>query len=159
MRYYYDEEIPDIIQVGEHQFVEKKVLKMWCTDTNIAWYVLLLVSQFLQVKGIYNRKSFTNCARTYQMSLSKQGTLPSNWPIQDALKGDHVQDGFTILSLLEDYRERQAILTVPHTGEQADRFMEAIRERSYRIKLCGLREILHRCKKCTRVCEAEGQCT
>ncbi|KDR67274.1 hypothetical protein GALMADRAFT_283614 [Galerina marginata CBS 339.88] len=139
MRYYYDEEIPDIIQVGEHQFVEKRVLKMWCTDTNIAW------------------KSFTNCARTYQMSLSKQGTLPSNWPIQDALKGDHVQDGFTILSLLEDHRERQAILTVPHTGEQADRFTEAIRERNHRIKLCGLQEILHRCKKCTRICEVEGQ--
>ncbi|KAF8913256.1 hypothetical protein CPB84DRAFT_1841654 [Gymnopilus junonius] len=87
MRYYYDEEIPNIIQVREHQFVEKRVLKMWYTDTNISW------------------KSFMNC------------TLPNNWLIQDALKGDHIQDGFTILSLLEDCHERQAILTVPHTGD------------------------------------------
>ncbi|KAF8910006.1 hypothetical protein CPB84DRAFT_1743508 [Gymnopilus junonius] len=58
MRYYYDEEIPNIIQVGEHQH-----------------------QHFM-------------------------GTLPNNWLIQDALKGDHIQDGFTILSLLEDCHEK-----------------------------------------------------
>lgn len=89
------------------------------------------------------------------MSLSKQGTLPSDWLIQDALKGDHVQDGFTILSLLEDHRERNATLTVPHTGEQVNRFTDAIRARNHRIKLCGLKEILHRCRKCTRFYEAK----
>ena len=42
MRRYYDGTIPDIIQVGEHQFVEKKVVNMWRTDMNISWYVLTI---------------------------------------------------------------------------------------------------------------------
>ena len=104
------------------------------------------------------RKSFTNCARTYQISISKQGSLPSDWPIQVALKGEHVHDGFIILSLLEDHHERNATLIVPHTGEQANHFTDAIRARNHQIRLHGLREILHRCKKCTRVYEAaEGE--
>ena len=42
MQRYYDGAIPDIIQVGEHQFVEKKVVNMWRTDMNISWYVLTI---------------------------------------------------------------------------------------------------------------------
>jgi hypothetical protein len=36
-RIYYDT-IPDVIQVGEHQFVERRVIKMWRTNMNVAWY-------------------------------------------------------------------------------------------------------------------------
>jgi len=39
-RIYYDN-IPDIIQVGEHQFVEKRVIEMWRTNMNIAWFVFV----------------------------------------------------------------------------------------------------------------------
>ena len=35
--HYYDGNIPAVVQVGEHQFVEHRVIKMWCTDTNISW--------------------------------------------------------------------------------------------------------------------------
>ena len=42
MRYYYDGDLPAIIQVGEHQFVERRLVNMWCMDTNIAWYVYIL---------------------------------------------------------------------------------------------------------------------
>jgi hypothetical protein len=38
LRHYYGGNIPAVIQVGEHQFVEHRVIKMWCTDTNISWY-------------------------------------------------------------------------------------------------------------------------
>ncbi|EDR02614.1 uncharacterized protein LACBIDRAFT_308276 [Laccaria bicolor S238N-H82] len=139
MRNYYDGAIPEIIQVGEHQFVELKVLHMWRADTNISW------------------KSFTNCARTYEVALAGPGSngLPSNWKFQAALKGDHIQDGFTILSLLEDHRERISTLIVPHTGEQTDRFTQAIKARNARIKLYGQKEISHRCKKCTRIYAAK----
>ncbi|KAF8957661.1 hypothetical protein BDZ97DRAFT_1924399 [Flammula alnicola] len=133
MRHYYDGSTPEIIQVGEHQFVERKVVNMWRTDTNISW------------------KSFTNCARTYEIALSGPDCLPVDWTFKAALKGDHVQDGFTILSLLEDHHERNTTLIVPHTGEQADRFTEAIKARNARIKLYGQKEVLHRCKKCTRI--------
>ncbi|KAF8152442.1 hypothetical protein B0H34DRAFT_800873 [Crassisporium funariophilum] len=133
MRHYYNSSIPEIIQVGEHQFVERKVVDMWRTDTNISW------------------KSFTNCARTYEIALAGPDCLPVDWTFKAALKGDHIQDGFTILSLLEDHHEHNTTLIVPHTGEQADRFTETIKAQNARIKLYGQKEVLHRCKKCTRI--------
>ena len=39
MRHYYDGNVPEIIQVGEHQFVECRLVNMWTIDTNVAWYV------------------------------------------------------------------------------------------------------------------------
>jgi hypothetical protein len=70
--------------------------------------------------NLFDRKSFTNCARTYEMALSgPESLLPADWPFKGSLKGDHVQDGFFILSLLEDHLNRNTTLVVPHTGEQA----------------------------------------
>jgi hypothetical protein len=37
-RVYYDT-IPEIIQVGEHQFVERKVINMFITLMLVSWYV------------------------------------------------------------------------------------------------------------------------
>jgi hypothetical protein len=39
IQYYYEGELPELIQVGEHQFVERKVVFMWTIDTNISAYV------------------------------------------------------------------------------------------------------------------------
>ncbi|KAF8807013.1 hypothetical protein BYT27DRAFT_7292820 [Phlegmacium glaucopus] len=132
LRHYYDGDLPAIIQVGEHQYVERRLVDMWTTDSNIAW------------------KSFTNCARTYKVALSGADCIPTNWPFEAVLKGDHVQDGFTIVSLLEDHRERNSTLILPHTGEQANRFTEAIKARNARIKLYGQTEVNHRCDMCMR---------
>jgi hypothetical protein len=78
-----------------------------------------------------------------------ESLLPADWPFKGSLKGDHVQDGFFILSLLEDHLNRNTTLVVPHTGEQAKRFTEAIKARNARMTLYGQREITHRCEKCT----------
>lgn len=39
----YNQGVPDYIQVGEHQFVEKKVVNNWLALMQTAWYVLLKV--------------------------------------------------------------------------------------------------------------------
>ncbi|KAF8186294.1 hypothetical protein BJ912DRAFT_1022838 [Pholiota molesta] len=132
-RYYYSEGMPDVLEVSDHHFIETRVAVMWCTDTNIA------------------AKSFTNCARSYMVSLANNlENIPPNWPFKASLKGDHVFDAFTILSLMDDHRERHAILTVPHTGDQSKRFITAIQERNIRMRLCSQPEVRHRCTKCTR---------
>jgi hypothetical protein len=48
MRHYYDGDMPDIIQVAEHQYVECQLINMWTTDMNIAWCVeaLMLLNLF-----------------------------------------------------------------------------------------------------------------
>jgi hypothetical protein len=85
--------------------------------------------------------------------------VPVDWPFKPALKGDHVYHGFIITSLVDDHHERHKILTVPHDGEQEDRFKQAIRERNARIKLYGQPEILHACEKCVRFYPEEQKCS
>lgn len=48
MRHYYDGDMPNIIQVAEHQYVERRLINMWTTDMNVAWWVeaLMLLSLF-----------------------------------------------------------------------------------------------------------------
>jgi len=62
------------------------------------------------------------------------------------------------MALLEDSRKRHSILTVPHDGQHADRFKQAIRQRNSRIKLYGQPEILHACDKCVRLYPEQGKC-
>lgn len=48
MRHYYDGDMPNIIQVAEHRYVECWLINMWTTDMNIAWWIeaLMLLSLF-----------------------------------------------------------------------------------------------------------------
>ena len=39
IRYYYWDNLPDVIEVAEHHYVERKLIELWCTDMNIAWSV------------------------------------------------------------------------------------------------------------------------
>jgi hypothetical protein len=40
-RYYYWGNLPDIIEVAEHHYVDRKLIDLWCTDMNVAWSVPL----------------------------------------------------------------------------------------------------------------------
>ena len=37
VRHYYPAEVPDIIEVTDHRFVETRVVQMWRMDMNVAW--------------------------------------------------------------------------------------------------------------------------
>jgi len=63
-----------------------------------------------------------------------------------------VWDSFVILSLLEDGVRRGRVLSVPHTGDQADRFKPAMEERNQWIVLNGQpNAVRHACDLCMRV--------
>jgi hypothetical protein len=96
-------------------------------------------------------KSASNCARSYEQALSKAHIRPQEWKFGSILKSDHVYDSFIILSLLEDHQARQSTLVVPHTGEQKDRFTEAMKARNALIRLYSQPEIRHFCDLCIRV--------
>jgi hypothetical protein len=140
VRNYYDN-IPDAIQVGEHQYVERSVLNLFIHLMLISW------------------TSATNGARIYDASLSRPEDFPDHPDWMDTslkLRHEHVWDGFTILSLLEDHEARSTKLRVPHTGDQCDRFTDAMAERNARIQLCGQPEWGHYCNKCLRVWDDDG---
>ena len=123
-----------IIQVGEHQFAERKLINLWISMMLLSW------------------TSATNCARIYNKSMTD--TMTTDWQFSLSATSDHVYDGFTILSLLEDCVTQQKTLIVPHVGEARDRFTQVVHIRNDRLRLCSQPEVFHHCKKCTRTFES-----
>ncbi|KAF8797810.1 hypothetical protein BYT27DRAFT_7228805 [Phlegmacium glaucopus] len=126
----YHDTLPDIIQVGEHQFVERKLINLWISMMLLAW------------------TSATNCARMFNISIANDD-LPA-WQFNLSLTSEHVFDGFTILCLLEDCLLQNRTLVVPHGGAARDRFTEPVCLRNKRFRLCSQPELFHHCRKCTR---------
>jgi len=118
----------------------------------------------------HTRTSATNAARIYNSCLSKHDPLvhpiasfssesESDPKIElPSLRPEHVWDGFTILSLLEDLESRapKALLCVPHGGNQKSRFDEAVAGRNVFMSQSGQPEWAHYCSKCCRVWEGEN---
>lgn len=75
----------------------------------------------------------------------------AGWPFVPTLSHEHVWDTFVILALLRDHKTSNLLLTVPHTGDQNDRFRAAMQERNERIVYLGQPEISHYCDGCMRV--------
>ncbi|TEB17856.1 hypothetical protein FA13DRAFT_1649942 [Coprinellus micaceus] len=127
--------VPEVLQVGMHQFAEVRLINSWITLMLVAWV------------------SATNCARFYNTALGiKEGVdkiEAANWQFGGKVTSDHVYSGFTILSLLEDCEERGAQLTAPHTGEDKDRFRDVIAAVNHHRRL-SQPEVFHSCNLCTR---------
>jgi hypothetical protein len=158
LRFYYGgDDLPEVVEVAEHHFIERQIINSWRIDMNVAWYIVCFEYSLLHSDG-GNRKSASNCARLYSLAHSGGGVIPADWPFKPVLKGDHVYTGFILLSLLEDYPNRHGVLTVPHDGDHGKRFKQAICDRNIRIKLYGQPEILHACGKCVRVYPEQNKC-
>ncbi|KAF8229681.1 hypothetical protein L208DRAFT_1285549 [Tricholoma matsutake] len=79
---YYDGAIPDVLQVGEHQFAEWRLLQAWIMSMLLSW------------------TSATNCAHQYNQLNDSEP--PVGWQFGFAVTTEQVWDGFVILALLED---------------------------------------------------------
>lgn len=84
------------------------------------------------------------------MSLACGNTPSADWAFGYTLTGALVWNGVIQVCLIEDHLERGKTLVVPHTGEQKDRFIEAVRAHNARMRLFSQPEISHFCHKCTR---------
>ncbi|KAJ7605847.1 hypothetical protein DFH06DRAFT_1348440 [Mycena polygramma] len=127
--------VPKYMQIGAHQYAERKLVATWVSLMLVAWV------------------SATNCSRTYDMALSgqeEQDFAAGGWQFGCVLTTDHVWDGFVLLTLL-DYHERNGTcLQVPHTGEQKDRFTAAMSARNVEVIVHGQDVVDHCCDKCMR---------
>ncbi|THV06144.1 hypothetical protein K435DRAFT_816015 [Dendrothele bispora CBS 962.96] len=125
----YYEHVPRYIQAGEHQFVEDKLVDSWITMMLLGWF------------------SASNCAEHYNMSLSAQDWEdPTDWQFSLKVAMEHVWDAFIIKALLEDCEHHETLLTIPHTGNQDQRFTTAMQARN---------KVPHACDKCIRIVEDE----
>lgn len=130
--YYNGPGLPNIVQIGEHQFAERKLINTWILMMVLSW------------------TSATNCARIYNTGFAANNPKPVDWQFKLEVTSDEVYDAFTILSLLEDCQLQRSTLVVPHGGLAKDRFTAAVQTRNNRFRLCSQPELLHYCKKCTR---------
>ncbi|THU76521.1 hypothetical protein K435DRAFT_582147, partial [Dendrothele bispora CBS 962.96] len=129
--YYNKEELPEILQVSTHHFVETALVRMWRSNMVHAWV------------------SASNCARVYE-DCWPEVTLPPDWTVNAILRYEYVYDGFKILSLLEFHQRHQSVFHVPQSIDQLHRFDDAMEEMNQYIKIHGQQEINHRCNKCVR---------
>ncbi|KAJ7758979.1 hypothetical protein DFH07DRAFT_958123 [Mycena maculata] len=132
VRTYYGDTL-QYIQIGEHQFAERKLIGLWISSMLLGW------------------TSATNCSRMYDMALSEQQEQDfsaASWQFGCVLTTDNVWDVFVILTLL-DYNDcKDTCLQVPHTGSQRNRFTGAMRERNTEVIREWQDEIAHCCNKC-----------
>ncbi len=107
------------------------------------------------------RVSASSCAQVYNETLSQAISfnipIPDNWQFSLLLQKENVWDAFVLLSLLEDFHQRNHILDLPHDGDQKLRFNTAMQQRNNRIQMYGQPEVPHRCKKCTRYYDSGGE--
>ncbi|KAH6866272.1 hypothetical protein BKA70DRAFT_1243788 [Coprinopsis sp. MPI-PUGE-AT-0042] len=116
---YYNEE-PDIIQIGEHQFAETRLVQKWKYDMNLA------------------HVSAGDCAASYKLSFLKESKLfPKSWQFGVTLSGAQVLDAFTLLSLLQHCQRIGPTLVLLQDGYQANRFTDAIHNRNEYIRQFG----------------------
>lgn len=131
---------PTYIQVGEHQFVEEKVVALWTGQMLLGWF------------------SASNAAKLYDMAMARDYLKGSKWPFGTKLTTNHVWDGFILAALLADHQRQGTCLQVPHTGEQKDRFKAAMESQNEHIVLYGQPgAVRHVCHKCMRVYEMDGE--
>jgi len=103
------------------------------------------------------RLSASNAAKLYQMSFAKDYLKDTEWQFVPRLTTEHVWDAFVIFSLLEDKKQRHERLCVPHIGDQASRFTEAMEQRNRDFIINGQPDaILHACDKCLRIYQFDG---
>lgn len=86
------------------------------------------------------------------MSFSKDYLKDTEWRFVPRLTTEHVWDAFIIFSLLNNKKRRHQHLIVPHTGDQASRFVNAMEERNEDFILHGQPDaVAHACDKCLRI--------
>ncbi|KAF7290736.1 hypothetical protein MIND_01314300 [Mycena indigotica] len=125
--YYAIDEIPGYIQVGAHQFIEKRLVTLWITMMLVAW-----------VSG-------TNCSRIYDLALSQVDNElfeAGGWQFGCVLTTNHIWDAFTLYTLLDYHRRRNTRLVLPHTGLQKDRMTMAMEARNEEVIQRGFEETL-----------------
>jgi len=81
--------IPEYIQVGEHQFVEQRIVKMWVNMMLVAWYVLAITYYYKLFKSDYIAPGFPhptwqNCMKCHSLMITfktMSGSSCGAWPL------------------------------------------------------------------------------
>ncbi|PPR04238.1 hypothetical protein CVT24_013321 [Panaeolus cyanescens] len=124
--------VPDIIEIGKHQFIGKNVANMFMSLMLISW------------------TSATNNAEVYNSTISKPENQPEDWGFTFDLRSEHIWNAIAYLAILEHYENDGRRLEIPHGEEEKDRLSQVICERNRVFDENGQPEWAHYCSKCVR---------
>lgn len=146
-RYYYKGSPPDVIQVGEHYFIGWKLVELLINLVLLA----CSVSNFFSFHALHDFADAVHSGRRRPI-MRRSTTIPLPNPNAMTLRRGHSASIFerSTCGTLSLYVDRAALLTLPHDGDQKDRFTEAMRARNDRNVLFGQLEWSHACKKCVK---------
>ncbi|KAJ7190272.1 hypothetical protein GGX14DRAFT_579985 [Mycena pura] len=136
VRTYYPDTTADCIQIGAHQFVERRLTGLWTSSMLNGWM------------------SASNCSRSYDMALSQRDECDfaaGGWQFGCVLTTNHVWDAFIIVTLLDYHLRNDTCLQVSHDGMQKDRFTAAMQARNDEVIMHGQDVVSHCCDKCLRL--------
>ena len=127
----YFDNLPHILQIADHQFIERRLIVMWRTSTNAAWV------------------SFANCATLYlNTHKATKNQILESWKFKGKLDGKNVVHAFILLALLKNHKQRNTTLQIPHSGLQSEHYKTAMHEKNDCMRQYGQPELCHRCKTC-----------
>ncbi|KAJ7708797.1 hypothetical protein B0H17DRAFT_916967, partial [Mycena rosella] len=132
-RTYYNEAVPDILDVTEHAFVERQLCIFFETQMAVA------------------HCSAESIARIYNTGLARPVSSVTNtsWLGRDLLDSV-VLDTFYLHALLRYKESVSETLVVPHNGSQRVRLDAALDERNYFMAGTGQEMWSHFCSRCTK---------
>ncbi|KAL1743599.1 hypothetical protein HDZ31DRAFT_40598 [Schizophyllum fasciatum] len=126
----------------------------WIAAQKTVFFERDLVLHF-EAQMVYQRASAEGIAETYNAALGGQLGI-NRGSLDERLQGTHVYNAFFLHSLLRDKERRNEVLTLPHSGSQADRLIAALHERNVRFQGTGQPQWAHACDKCTSFFRDDG---
>ncbi|KAJ7211649.1 hypothetical protein GGX14DRAFT_564870 [Mycena pura] len=142
--YYLEDILPEYkhIQSAEHFYTSSDLCELFANMMVSAW------------------TSSTNCARIYNMSISKQALqtlLPADWSLRFQMDGDDVFDSFFLHALILDHCEHGDILELRHDApSQSERLRPALEARNAHMVGPGQEEWNHVCELCSYIVVKPG---
>ncbi|KAJ3925660.1 MAG: hypothetical protein NXY57DRAFT_906811 [Lentinula lateritia] len=130
LRRYYDKEIPEVIHLEEHSFIQTSLSELFTASTLFAWV------------------SWQNTALIYNHALSPYGHEEVN-ESRFVLTSIQVRRAFVLTSLLKDWRTRGHSVVMREQGDLDSRLKDLICEHNNRMIIEGQPERLHACKTCS----------
>lgn len=132
LRRYYDKEIPEVIHLEEHSFIQTSLSELFTASTLFAWV------------------SWQNTALIYNHALSPYGHEEVN-ESRFVLTSIQVRRAFVLTSLLKDWRTRGHSVVMREQGDLDSRLKDLICEHNNRMIIEGQPERLHACKTCEKL--------
>ncbi len=127
-RHFYSSDIPAVVQIENHAFVESELCELYTSFMLFAW-----VSQH-------------NCANIHNASI-KRSAQRQDLSTELSISSEQVSRAFVMNALLRDCAENGTALILPNDGDHDERLKNAMERRNQQMILRGQIERMHACNR------------